>query len=320
MPRRAVESRGSAGAPWFDIVSHGRRGPGKAIQFSRSQLNKIALTVRRAPEVMVKVSGGGRTTGAVAAHLQYIGRHGRLNIETDDGAQLAGRNSINIIKDEWMLGADRPGHGLEGYGARATGPRKQVHNVVLSMPVKTAPDKLLAAAKAFAREQFAFKNRYAMVLHTDQKHPHVHLVVKAIGLDGRPLHIDKATLRLWRENFAGQLRAVGISANATARATRGRQSRKMSNGLFRLLKRQPWRQSTSFQARALAGSTPSGAKWQPYRAGESRRSVDAIAAWEIVRANLESAGENALAAEVRAFVAALKGKRAGTTMGRDRGL
>lgn len=40
-------------------------------------------------------------------------------------------------------------------------------------------DRVLAAAKVFARERFGAKHRYAMVLHTHQRHPHVHLVVKA---------------------------------------------------------------------------------------------------------------------------------------------
>ena len=56
----------------------------------------------------------------------------------------------------------------------------------------------LAALKAFAREKFGAKHRYAMALHTHQQHPHVHLVVKAEGHDGRRLHIDKARLRAER--------------------------------------------------------------------------------------------------------------------------
>jgi len=39
---------------------------------------------------MVKVTtGGGKTLGAVAAHLSYISRHGRLEIETEYQAQSA---------------------------------------------------------------------------------------------------------------------------------------------------------------------------------------------------------------------------------------
>ena len=59
-----------------------------------------------------------------------------------------------------------------------------------------------------------------MVLHTDQKHPHVHLVVKAEHEfePGRRLHIDKAMLRRWREQFAACLREQGIAAKQTREA------------------------------------------------------------------------------------------------------
>jgi relaxase-like protein len=40
--------------------------------------------------------------------------------------------------------------------------------------------RLLPAIKTLTPEEFGLKCRYAMVLHTDEPHPHVHLVVKAI--------------------------------------------------------------------------------------------------------------------------------------------
>jgi len=49
------------------------------------QRQQIALTVRRVPEVMVKVSGGARTLGGVEKHMSYIGREGELGLETDMG-------------------------------------------------------------------------------------------------------------------------------------------------------------------------------------------------------------------------------------------
>ena len=74
--------------PPFDIVSYGRRGPERRL--SLAQVEQIARTVRRVPEVMVKVSGGGTSVGAVKAHFRYVGRQD-FTIETDDGEQLTGR-------------------------------------------------------------------------------------------------------------------------------------------------------------------------------------------------------------------------------------
>jgi hypothetical protein len=75
----------------LDIVSYGRRGHRRPDRFTPAQLQHIALIVRRAPEVMVKVSGGGKSVGAVAAHAKCIGRHGKVDILTNDGARMAAK-------------------------------------------------------------------------------------------------------------------------------------------------------------------------------------------------------------------------------------
>lgn len=40
-----------------------------------------ALLERKAPQVMVKVTGGGRGLKAIAAHFRYIGKTGRLSLK-----------------------------------------------------------------------------------------------------------------------------------------------------------------------------------------------------------------------------------------------
>jgi type IV secretory pathway VirD2 relaxase len=89
------------------------------------------------------------------------------------------------------------------------------------MPAGTSPDRVLGAVKNFAREEFGLKHCYAMVLHIDEPHPHVHMVVKAMSERGVRLNIRKATLREWRRDFARHLRALGVAANATDRGVRG---------------------------------------------------------------------------------------------------
>ena len=61
---------------------------------------------------------------------------------------------------------------------------------------------VLTAARKFARQKFA-QHRYAMVLHTHQKHPHVHLVVKAKNQLGRRLNIDKQLLGIGARTSRG---------------------------------------------------------------------------------------------------------------------
>lgn len=77
------------------------------------------------------------------------------------------------------------------------------------------PAKVLTAVQNFCREEFALKHRYALALHTDEPHPHVHVVIKAASEQGERLNIRKEMHRQWRSDFARHLRAVGVSANAT---------------------------------------------------------------------------------------------------------
>ena len=48
-----------------------------------------------------------------------------------------------------------------------------------------AAQQVHQAVRRFATEKFALQHRYAMALHTDQGHPHVHVVVKAVSEEGR---------------------------------------------------------------------------------------------------------------------------------------
>ncbi|MEO8316252.1 MAG: relaxase/mobilization nuclease domain-containing protein [Pseudomonadota bacterium] len=218
----------------LDVVSYGRRGTGRPGQFTPEQIAQISRTIRRTPEVMVKVSGGGNTLGAVAAHFRYISRGSQLEIETDDGERLQGKDAAKEMMEDWDLDLDAiiDRRNYAERGGRAAQP-KLVHNIVLSMPAGTSPERLMAASRSFAREEFAAQHRYAMALHTDQDHPHMHLVVSAHRLDGGRLNIRKADLRRYRELFARQLRAQGIEANATPAQVRGRLSNYKRDGVYR---------------------------------------------------------------------------------------
>jgi Bacterial mobilisation protein (MobC) len=90
--------------PLLDIASYARRGPGKAGTLLPSEIETIARTVRRTPEVMVKVlSHGGQDLGAVTRHFDYLNRKGEFDIETDDRQHLTGKNSGNLLAEDWDL-------------------------------------------------------------------------------------------------------------------------------------------------------------------------------------------------------------------------
>ena len=172
---------------------------------------RIEATVRRAPQVMVKVTGGGRGMGAIAAHFRYITKNGRLDIEDDRGGVERGKDAVREIERQWQFGGariDQEGH------------RREAFNIMLSMPRGTDPLTVQQAAREFAKIEFA-DHRYVMVLHEHQANPHVHLSVKAESKHGLRLNPRKADLQRWRETFAERLRERGIDAEATRQATRG---------------------------------------------------------------------------------------------------
>src|SRR5450631_26101 len=246
MPKRVVDL--GAHRPLLDIVSYGRRGPGRPHTFTAAQRDHIARTVRRTPEVMVKVSGDARTVRGVGQHVDYIGREGELGIETDDEERLQGEGFEKALLKDWRLDLDAQQARAPYSGTPGRKTPKLVHNIVLSMPAGIPPDKLLKAVRKFAQEQFVLTHRYAMALHTDQGNPHVHLVVKAMSDQGERLNIRKATLREWRQEFARHLREQGIAANATERAVRGRARASKTDGIYRASQR---RESTYWRDRAM---------------------------------------------------------------------
>lgn len=175
---------------------------------------RIAATVRRAPQVMVKITGGGRGMRAIAAHFRYISKNGRLEIEDDRGEAIEGARAVRDLADDWRFSGGRiPEEAPDGG-------RREAFNVMLSMPRETDPLAVQRAAREFARVELA-GHKYVMVLHDHQANPHVHLSVRAEGRDGRRLNPRKADLRRWREVFAEKLRELGVDAEATERATRG---------------------------------------------------------------------------------------------------
>jgi len=300
MPRPTA--RGSGQLTLFDLRSFGRAGPQHRVLLP-AQVEQIARTMRRTPEVMVKVSGGAKSVRGAVAHFRYVDRRGTLEIETDDGQTLSGKGAASQLVELWDLEATHSKDRNPYRGRAGRAPRKLVHNLVFSMPNGTAPAKVQAAVRGFAREQFGLEHRYALVLHTDQDHPHVHLAVKVVGESGRRLNIRKATLRQWRSAFAEQLRARGVAANATPRAERGQSRAPLKDAIYRAARRHA---STHLLARLRrvsgqlqsGGFTPGVGK---ARLMETRRAV--VAGWSATAEALAAAGQGALATEVRRFVA-----------------
>ncbi|MEK6296159.1 MAG: relaxase/mobilization nuclease domain-containing protein [Paraburkholderia tropica] len=208
---------------WGDRLFHDPLRHVRAPRMSRGELGRderhmreqLARTLRRTPEVMVKITNkasGAQGMGAVRRHLRYISRNGRVELEDQDGMTVLGREALKDLTDAWHLG---------GWGIPEESGRREVFNVLLSMPPGTNRQAVRDAARAFAAAEFGDGRRYVFAAHDDEAHPHVHLSVQVRGPDGRRLNPRKPDLQRWRERFASQLREHGIEANATPRRTRG---------------------------------------------------------------------------------------------------
>src|ERR1700730_152778 len=289
--------------PLFDIVSHGRGGPRETGRhFTPAQVEQIRRTVQRAPEAVVKVlPRDSNDLKAVGKHLDYIGRNGKLELESDDGQRLSGRTGKALL-DDWDLDIDDVRRQATLAATKGRKPPKLVHKLMFSMPAGTPPDKVLGAVRNFAREEFWGQHRYALTLHTDEPHPHVHLVLKAISEQGVRLNIKKATLRHWRSEFARNLRLLGVEANATERAVRGETRKGKSDGIPRAR----LRGDSSYvraQAEAVAAELLKGnARAEPgkHTLLETRGQVEN--GWRSVAGLLAKDGHRDLAADVQRFV------------------
>ncbi|MCZ2155026.1 MAG: plasmid recombination protein, partial [Bryobacterales bacterium] len=140
------------------------------------------------------------------------------------------------------------------------------------------------------------------VLHTDEPHPHVHLVLRATSEEGRRLNIKKATLRDWRSQFARHLRGLGAAANATERAVRGEDRKAMKDGIYRASRRG---ESTHMRLRAegVAGELAANGGIRPESGKrtllETRAAVQD--GWRAAAEKLEQQGHQRLAADVVRF-------------------
>lgn len=206
------------------------RSSAQARTISAADKARLARVVKGAPEVMVKVSKPAkndksgnpikvsRASEAVRAseHLAYISRNGKVEVENDRGETFSGRQQVGVIYREWM-----EKHDEDRREGSATDRTRIMTSIVFSMPGTANAEAVKDAVRALARQEFQGRHDYAMALHTDTHHPHVHLTLRTVGEDGQKLNLRKADLQRLRDTFAEKLRTRGVEAESTPRHARG---------------------------------------------------------------------------------------------------
>ena len=194
----------------------GGSGTHRSPSLSPAAKERLGRIVARTPEVMVKVTGRTRGITHLKAHLDYLTRNGRIVAETQSGELIGDRGGLRELHDEWLLSNAAESRGRNTpQGAQSVG-------IILSMPPGAPRDRVQDAARTWARETFADRHDWLMVRHDDRDHPHVHVSVRAVGINGKRLSPGPADLQAWRERFARELRRLGVAAEATPRKARGK--------------------------------------------------------------------------------------------------
>lgn len=187
-----------------------------AVKRKANRTRKLRSAAKRvtggSSEVMVKVTSFGKGAGHVKAHLDYITRNGKLEMENDRGEIFSGKEEVKAFFKDWEKDF--------GDGKRHKNQRDTMH-LVLSMPETTDPESVKNSVREFAKDTFGKNYEYVFALHTDEPHPHCHVTVKCLGFDGKRLNPRKADLQQWREKFADKLRDQGVDAEASPRRSRG---------------------------------------------------------------------------------------------------
>lgn len=196
--------------PLLSGLSKGKRNKTRNLKIGIHR-EKAVRVARGSPEVVVKISGFTKGSDHLKAHMTYISRNGKIDLEDQNGATYEGLSEMNSLWSDWdqTLSQSSP----------ARGNRRDAIKMILSMPPGTDPKALKNAVRSFAQSEFD-NHQYLFALHTDEAHPHVHITVQLRGFDGQRLNPRKADLHRWREQFAHSLLNEGVDCVATPRTAR----------------------------------------------------------------------------------------------------
>ncbi|MCD8459801.1 relaxase/mobilization nuclease domain-containing protein (plasmid) [Xylella taiwanensis] len=182
------------------------------LKFSANAKAKNTVSViRKAPEVMVKITGSSSGLNTVKHHLDYISRNGQIELTNESGETIQGRDELKALREQ-MKASQVPNESNK---------REYLH-VLFSMPPGTPEKAMREAVMQFCQEEFA-NRRYVAALHDDTDHTHVHVCVSTRDIDRADeprLSPRKADLFRWRQGFADKLRENGIDAAASERRHR----------------------------------------------------------------------------------------------------
>ena len=164
---------------------------------------------RRLPQAVFKISSYSHSAGAVWDRVNYIAREGELEVEDPNGEKLTELVELEHLVDTWEDQAPARKRGVLAMSA------------VVSFPAGVDQERATEAARQFFGEAFGRTHDYVFAPHADTDQFHVHVVVQALGHDGRQLRITRDDLQDLRLLLAEKAREQGIELDASPRWARG---------------------------------------------------------------------------------------------------
>lgn len=232
-------------------------------------LQRMDRTAKRAPQVVVKITSRLHGAPSTVGAFTYVGRIGmsdkeELGIETSEGKHLMSAQEMLLLAREWQQWEQADEARRKGATAIA---------MVFSMPPGTDPEKVRESVREFAENDMA-NRRWVMALHTDEPHPHVHLIIAGRDNDGRRFNPNREFLQHARERFAENLRARGIEADATIRMTRGYPPKQDPSPVLKMRERGAQPDADKGRADMIEARTPDAEKRLSQRDGERTKTAE----------------------------------------------
>jgi hypothetical protein len=212
--REQKAAKAASGARRDRARSSGGSGPASrgGVKFSSGAKSKnIKSVVRKAPEVMVKITGSSSGMKRVKSHLEYISRNGEVELVNEAGQTINGMAEVRALREQ-----------LKASQIPEESKKREFVHVIFSMPPGTGEKQVREAVAQFCQEEFS-NRRYVMAQHDDTDHSHVHVCVSTRDIDRADearLNPRKDDLFRWRQGFADKLREQGVEAAASERRHR----------------------------------------------------------------------------------------------------
>lgn len=211
----------SAGSKLFPTASYGSHRASSEL----SPSDKASGIVNHLPESMVKIdkaSKGIKCQKHMMATADYISRHGKIELEDENGNLLTHDELESRISD-WCKSQNTP------YDEDGRKRSADARRLIISCPKGSDPEAVKATVRELAKETFGREGfSYVFGMHyksnempNEPNHPHVHVLIKSVSATGKRLNLRKEDLRYLRERFAVLAKEHGIELNATSRAQRG---------------------------------------------------------------------------------------------------